>query len=40
LRAKGLAVGADDQVIKPELAELVDRMQACRARMAKKYGEA
>lgn len=29
LRAKGLAVGADDQVTKPELASLVSRLRAC-----------
>jgi two-component system, chemotaxis family, chemotaxis protein CheV len=29
LRAKGLAVGADDQVTKPELANLVNRLRAC-----------
>jgi two-component system, chemotaxis family, chemotaxis protein CheV len=40
LRHKGLAVGADDQVIKPELANLVERMQACRARIAKQYAQA
>jgi two-component system, chemotaxis family, chemotaxis protein CheV len=40
LRNKGLTVGADDQITKPELAILVDRMQACLARMAKHHGEA
>jgi len=32
-RHKGEAVGADDQITKPELAELVDRMQLCVDRL-------
>ncbi|MBI5557920.1 MAG: chemotaxis protein CheV [Deltaproteobacteria bacterium] len=35
LRRKGEAVGADDQVTKPELDKLIDRMHDCIARLEK-----
>ncbi|MCB2184676.1 MAG: chemotaxis protein [Desulfobulbaceae bacterium] len=34
LRRKGKSVGADDQVTKPELDELIDRMQECVERLS------
>jgi two-component system chemotaxis response regulator CheV len=36
LRNKGLAVGADDEVTKPELATLVDRLRACLDKLHRK----
>jgi two-component system chemotaxis response regulator CheV len=33
-RHKGDAVGADDQITKPELGQLVTRLQACLQKMA------
>jgi two-component system chemotaxis response regulator CheV len=33
LRRKGEAVGADDQVTKPELDKLIDRMQNCISKL-------